>query len=85
MKFVIHPAVEPERLAALRAEAPAAEWVNAADAADGRWPRCPGPTPSSARSRPSCSPGPTASAGSRRSRPAWSTTSSPSWSRTPAP
>jgi phosphoglycerate dehydrogenase-like enzyme len=32
MKFVIHPAIEPERLAMLQAEAPAAEWVNAADA-----------------------------------------------------
>lgn len=30
MKFAIHPAVEPERLAALVAEAPGAEWVNAA-------------------------------------------------------
>lgn len=29
MKFVIHPAVEPDRLAALQAAAPAAEWVNA--------------------------------------------------------
>ena len=33
MKFVIHPAVEPERLEALRTEAPDAEWVNAADRA----------------------------------------------------
>src|SRR3954468_15888224 len=32
MKFVIHPAIDPERLAALRAEAPSADWVNAADA-----------------------------------------------------
>ncbi len=32
MKIVIHPAVEPERLAALQAEAPGADWVNAADA-----------------------------------------------------
>jgi phosphoglycerate dehydrogenase-like enzyme len=31
MKLVIHPAVEPERLSALRAAAPEAEWVNAAD------------------------------------------------------
>src|SRR4051794_6052650 len=31
MKIVIHPPVEPERLAALRAAAPGAEWVNAAD------------------------------------------------------
>jgi phosphoglycerate dehydrogenase-like enzyme len=31
MKFVIHPAVEPERLAALASKAPSAEWVNAAD------------------------------------------------------
>ena len=31
MKLVIHPAVEPERLRALQAAAPAAEWVNAAD------------------------------------------------------
>ena len=30
MKFVIHPAVETDRLAALKAAAPAAEWVNAA-------------------------------------------------------
>ncbi len=29
MKFVIYPAVEPERLSVLRAAAPAAEWVNA--------------------------------------------------------
>jgi phosphoglycerate dehydrogenase-like enzyme len=33
MKFVVHPAVEPDRLAALRAAAPGAEWVNAAAAA----------------------------------------------------
>lgn len=33
MKFIILPAIEPERLAALRAEAPDAEWVNAPDAA----------------------------------------------------
>src|SRR5215207_6973927 len=33
-KIVIHPAVEPERLDALRAEAPDAEWVNAADPAE---------------------------------------------------
>ena len=32
MKFVIHPAVEPERLAALRHAVPGADWVNAADA-----------------------------------------------------
>jgi phosphoglycerate dehydrogenase-like enzyme len=32
MKIVIYPAVEPERRAALAAAAPAAEWVNAADA-----------------------------------------------------
>ena len=32
MKFVIHPAIEPQRLAVLEAEAPTAEWVNAADA-----------------------------------------------------
>jgi phosphoglycerate dehydrogenase-like enzyme len=31
MKFVIHPAIDPERLAVLRAEAPLAEWVNAPD------------------------------------------------------
>lgn len=31
MKLVIHPAVEPERFAALRAAAPGAEWVNAED------------------------------------------------------
>ena len=30
MKFVIHPAIDPDRLATLRARAPAAEWVNAA-------------------------------------------------------
>jgi len=30
MKFVVFPAVEGDRLAALKAEAPAAEWVNAA-------------------------------------------------------
>jgi phosphoglycerate dehydrogenase-like enzyme len=29
MKFVIHPAIEPERLEALRAAGPGAEWVNA--------------------------------------------------------
>src|SRR5512147_2581211 len=33
MRFVIHPAVEPERLSALRASAPSAEWVNAPDPA----------------------------------------------------
>src|SRR3954452_22492050 len=33
MKFVVHPAIEPERLAVLRAEAPAAGWVNAPDLA----------------------------------------------------
>jgi phosphoglycerate dehydrogenase-like enzyme len=33
MKIVIHPAVEPERLAALEAVAPGVEWVNAADEA----------------------------------------------------
>jgi phosphoglycerate dehydrogenase-like enzyme len=33
MKFVIYPAIEPERLAVLEAAAPGAEWVNAADAA----------------------------------------------------
>lgn len=30
LKFVVHPAIEPERLAALNAAAPGAEWVNAA-------------------------------------------------------
>ena len=34
MKFVIHPAVEPERLNVLKAAAPGAEWVNAADAGE---------------------------------------------------
>ena len=34
MKLVIHPAVEPERLAALRSAAPGAEWVNATEAAE---------------------------------------------------
>jgi phosphoglycerate dehydrogenase-like enzyme len=33
MKLVIHPAVEPDRLDALKAAAPGAEWVNAADPA----------------------------------------------------
>ena len=32
MKLVIYPAVEPERLSALQAAAPGAEWVNAASA-----------------------------------------------------
>lgn len=32
MKFVIHPAVEPDRFEAFRAAAPTADWVNAADA-----------------------------------------------------
>jgi len=32
MKIVIHPALDPDRLAALIAEAPGADWVNAADA-----------------------------------------------------
>jgi phosphoglycerate dehydrogenase-like enzyme len=32
MKFVIFPAIEPERLSALEADATSAEWVNAADA-----------------------------------------------------
>lgn len=32
MKFVIHPAVEPDRLAALVAAAPEAEWINASEA-----------------------------------------------------
>ncbi len=31
MKIVIHPAVEPERLEALRGAAPSADWVNAPD------------------------------------------------------
>src|SRR3954451_11403907 len=31
MRFVIHPAVDPERFAALRSAAPEADWVNAAD------------------------------------------------------
>lgn len=34
MKLVIHPAVEPERLTALRSAAPGADWVNAVDAAE---------------------------------------------------
>src|SRR4051794_12328358 len=33
MKIVVHPAIDPERLAVLRAEAPSAEWVNAPDVA----------------------------------------------------
>src|SRR3954466_12231224 len=33
MKIVVHPAIEPERLKVLRAEAPLAEWVNAPDVA----------------------------------------------------
>jgi phosphoglycerate dehydrogenase-like enzyme len=33
MKIVVHPAIEPERLEVLRAEAPSAEWVNAPDVA----------------------------------------------------
>src|SRR5258708_23570492 len=36
MKIVIHPAVEPDRLAALQAEAPGTEWVNADDPATAR-------------------------------------------------
>jgi phosphoglycerate dehydrogenase-like enzyme len=31
MKLIVHPAVEPDRLGALRAAAPAADWVNAGD------------------------------------------------------
>src|SRR5262245_56291672 len=34
MKFVIHPAVEPDRLQALQVAAPEAEWVNAASEAE---------------------------------------------------
>lgn len=34
MKFVIHPAVEPDRLEALRAAAPGATWANVADEAE---------------------------------------------------
>src|ERR1700712_3032523 len=34
MKFVIHPAVDPERLDALKLQAPGADWVNAADEAE---------------------------------------------------
>lgn len=34
MKFVIHPTVEADRLEALQAEAPGAEWVNAANPAE---------------------------------------------------
>jgi phosphoglycerate dehydrogenase-like enzyme len=34
MKLVIHPAVDPDRLRALQAAAPGAEWVNAADSAE---------------------------------------------------
>lgn len=33
LKFVVYPAVDAERLAAFRSEAPAAEWVNAPDEA----------------------------------------------------
>jgi len=36
MKFVIHPAIEPERLDVLRQQAPTAEWVNANDQATAR-------------------------------------------------
>lgn len=36
MKFVIHPAVEPDRLEALRRAAPEAEWINADDEAEAR-------------------------------------------------
>lgn len=32
MKIIIHPAVEPDRLAALKAAAPEVEWINARDA-----------------------------------------------------
>ena len=35
MKFVIYPPVEPDRLAALKESAPAAEWVNAAEPSRG--------------------------------------------------
>jgi phosphoglycerate dehydrogenase-like enzyme len=31
MKIIVHPSVEPDRLSALRAAAPDAEWVNASD------------------------------------------------------
>lgn len=34
MKIVVHPPIEADRLAALKAEAPEAEWVNAASASD---------------------------------------------------
>ena len=34
MKIVIYPAVEPDRLTALQAAAPGADWVNAATAAE---------------------------------------------------
>ena len=83
MKLVIHPAVGPDRLEALLAAAPGADWVNARRRPRPRRP-CPGRTVSWARSRPRCWPVPTGCGGSRRSRSAWSITCSRSWRRTPA-
>ncbi len=85
MKIVIHPAVEPERLDALYAAAPEAEFVNASSEARadrrharGRRRARQGHARDARRGRP-------APAGSSRSPPASSTTSSPSWSPIPAP
>ena len=84
MKFIIHPAVEPERLGALKAGGAGGRVGQRGRPRRRRSRRPPGPTPSSARSRRRSSRRPTGSGGSRRSRPAWSTTCSPSWSPTRA-
>ena len=82
MKITVHPSIEADRLAVLKAQAPGAEWVNAAEATEARR-RCRGPTPSWGRSLPRSSRGRTRCDGSRRSRPAWSITCSRNWSTHP--
>ena len=83
MKFVIYPAVEPERLDALQAAAPGAEWVNAASVAEAEA-AMPGADAFLGKIIPPCWREPIAWAGCSPSRPAWSITCSLLSRRIPA-
>ena len=84
MKLVIYPAVDAERLTALQAAAPEAEWVNAATAARGRGGHAGRRCVHGQDHAGHAERGPIVWRGCSRSRPASSTTCFPRSSSTPA-
>ena len=75
MKFVIYPAFEPERLKAMQAAAPGAEWVNAATVEEAEA-AMPGADALLGKIMPGMLRAPIAWPGSRPSPPGWSITCS---------